>query len=86
MADLKLKAAEQQEKLAEKQSKANAALDMISNTMENANTQKQEMEILKRNTENENEQLSKRSGVYLQILLSPDLFYLQKKRHRTRIG
>ncbi|GJQ81468.1 btv [Trypoxylus dichotomus] len=60
VADLKLKAAEQQEKLAEKQSKANAALDMISNTMEHANTQKQEMEVLKRNTENENEQLVKR--------------------------
>lgn len=60
VAELKLNAAEQQEKLAEKQNKANAALDMISNTMENANTQKQEMEILKRNTENENEQLVKR--------------------------
>ncbi|KAI4463438.1 dynein heavy chain family protein [Holotrichia oblita] len=60
VADLKVKAAEQQEKLAEKQSKANAALDMISNTMEHANIQKQEMEILKRNTENENEQLVKR--------------------------
>lgn len=58
--DLKLKAAEQQEKLAEKQSKANSALDMISNTMRNANTQKQEMEVLKSETEKKNQQLIKR--------------------------
>lgn len=58
--DLKLKAEEQQIKLEEKQSKANAALDMISNTMKNANNQKQEMEVLKGDTERENEQLIKR--------------------------
>lgn len=58
--DLKVKAVEQQAKLEEKQSKANAALDMISNTMKNANNQKQEIESLKSNTEAENEQLVKR--------------------------
>ncbi|KAF2899875.1 hypothetical protein ILUMI_06311, partial [Ignelater luminosus] len=60
VAELKLKAAEQQEKLAEKQAKANAALDMISNTMKSANTQKQEMEVLKQHTEKESLQLGKR--------------------------
>lgn len=58
--DLKLKAVEQQAKLEEKQSKANSALDMISHTMKNANTQKQEIEALKSDTERENQQLMKR--------------------------
>lgn len=51
---------EQKVILAEKQSKANTALDMISATMQNANIHKQEMEILKEQTEKENEQLIKR--------------------------
>ncbi|KAJ8926444.1 hypothetical protein NQ314_021233 [Rhamnusium bicolor] len=58
--ELKKKAAEQQNKLEEKQSKANAALDMISNTMKNANSHKEEMESLKSKTEEENKQLIKR--------------------------
>lgn len=58
--DLKQKALEQQEKLAEKQSMANNALDMISNTMKNANVHKEEMESLKIRTEKENQQLIKR--------------------------
>lgn len=58
--ELKKKAAEQQEKLAEKQAKANTALDMISNTMNNANTHKEKMEVLKQQTELENQQLMKR--------------------------
>ncbi|KAJ3658130.1 hypothetical protein Zmor_009888 [Zophobas morio] len=57
VARLKQKAAEQQNKLAEKQAKANTALDMISNTMKNANTHKEEMEVLKQQTEDENRQL-----------------------------
>ncbi|XP_015834463.1 cytoplasmic dynein 2 heavy chain 1 [Tribolium castaneum] len=57
VATLKQKAAEQQNKLAEKQAKANTALDMISNTMKNANTHKEEMEVLKHKTEEENKQL-----------------------------
>ncbi|XP_060532310.1 cytoplasmic dynein 2 heavy chain 1 isoform X2 [Cylas formicarius] len=60
VAELKQKAADEQDKLAEKQSKANAALDMISKTMQNANTHKEEMESLKRKTEDENLQLMKR--------------------------
>lgn len=58
--ELKLKASEQQERLAEKQTMANSALDMISNTMRDANTQKKEMETLKKDTENENQLLEKR--------------------------
>ena len=57
VARLKQKAAEQQNKLAEKQAKANTALDMISNTMKNANTHNAEMEVLKQQTEDENRQL-----------------------------
>ncbi|RZC33069.1 cytoplasmic dynein 2 heavy chain 1 [Asbolus verrucosus] len=57
VAKLKQKAAEQQNKLAEKQAKANTALDMISNTMKNANSHKEEMEVLKHKTEGENQQL-----------------------------
>lgn len=60
VADLKVKALEQQGILAEKQSKANSALDMISSTMQNANVHKQEMEVLKEQTEKENETLIKR--------------------------
>lgn len=60
MAELKIQAMKQQENLAEKQSKANNALDMISATMKNANVHKQEMETLKMKTESENEQLMKR--------------------------
>nr|XP_022905741.1 cytoplasmic dynein 2 heavy chain 1 [Onthophagus taurus] len=58
--ELKLKASEQQSKLAEKQEMANSALDMISNTMRDANSQKKEMEILKKDTENENVMLQRR--------------------------
>lgn len=57
---LREKAVEQQDKLEEKQSKANSALDMISNTMKGANSQKEEMEILKNKTQQENVQLTKR--------------------------
>ncbi|XP_017783105.1 PREDICTED: cytoplasmic dynein 2 heavy chain 1 [Nicrophorus vespilloides] len=60
VADLKVNAAEQQVKLSEKQGKANKALDMISNTMKNANVHKEEMETLKKQTEAENIQLVKR--------------------------
>ncbi|XP_050308267.1 LOW QUALITY PROTEIN: cytoplasmic dynein 2 heavy chain 1-like [Anthonomus grandis grandis] len=62
VSELKQKAAEQQEKLAEKQSKANAALDMISNTIKGANAHKEEMQVLKAKTENENVQLVKRKA------------------------
>ncbi|KAF5283232.1 hypothetical protein FQA39_LY17379 [Lamprigera yunnana] len=60
VAELKTKAKEQQEQLSQKQEKANTALDMISSTMKNANTQKSEMEILKQQTEKESLHLNKR--------------------------
>lgn len=58
--ELKQDAVEKQTKLAEKQTKANSALDMISNTMKNANVHKDEMEHLKSKTEEESIQLNKR--------------------------
>lgn len=70
VSELKHKAAEQQEKLAEKQAKANAALDMISNTIKGANAHKEEMEVLKKKTENENVQLVKRFESLLNIIES----------------
>lgn len=54
---LKSQAAGQEDKLAEKQAKANAALQMITETMRSANAHKGEMETLKENTEKENQQL-----------------------------
>ncbi|XP_069679211.1 cytoplasmic dynein 2 heavy chain 1 isoform X2 [Periplaneta americana] len=54
---LKSQAAGQEQKLAEKQAKANSALQMITETMRNANTHKVEMESLKEQTERENLQL-----------------------------
>lgn len=58
VAQLKEDAAKQESKLAEKQSKANAALELITKTMQNASFQKTEMESLKENIEKENEALS----------------------------
>lgn len=52
---LKSEAAVQEQKLAEKQQKANLSLQMITETMKNANTQKSEMETLKEQTELESE-------------------------------
>lgn len=60
VAKLKESADEQKKKLAEKQAKANSALDMITTTMENANVHKEKMENLKQQTEKENELLMKR--------------------------
>lgn len=60
MAKLKSEATEQETKLAEKQSKATLALEMITNTMKSANTQKGEMETLKEEFERENAALSER--------------------------
>ncbi|KAJ9599677.1 hypothetical protein L9F63_026473 [Diploptera punctata] len=58
---LKSQAAVQEQKLAEKQEKANSALQMITETMRNANTHKVEMESLKDRTERENIQLMERT-------------------------
>lgn len=57
---LRENAVKQREKLSEKQAKANAALDMISSTMQNANSRKEEIESLKENTMKESQQLAKR--------------------------
>lgn len=57
VAKLKSDANKQEELLAEKQAAANNALEMITETMRNANTQKSEMESLKEHTEKENQLL-----------------------------
>nr|CAD7594423.1 unnamed protein product [Timema genevievae] len=54
---LKSEAANQEQRLAEKQAKANSALQMITETMRSANSHKTEMESLKEHTEKENQQL-----------------------------
>lgn len=54
---LKLEAAEQEKLLAEKQGKATSALEMITETMSNANVHRNQMEELKKKTEQENEML-----------------------------
>jgi dynein heavy chain 2 len=61
---LKSQAAAQEHKLAEKQTKANSALVMITETMRNANTHKVEMESLKEQTERENLQLMERYVIF----------------------
>ena len=58
VAQLKEDAAQQESKLAEKQSKANAALELITKTMQSASSQKTEMESLKGTIEKESEALS----------------------------
>lgn len=55
MDTLKLEAAEQGKLLAEKQGKATSALEMITETMSNANIQRGDMDSLKLKTEQENE-------------------------------
>lgn len=58
--ELRKEASEQQNILAEKQEKANASLNMISDTMKGANTQKEEMELLKSKIQEESIRLSER--------------------------
>ena len=60
VAKLKKEAAVQEEVLAEKQGEANQALQMITDTMKNANTQKSEMQGLKANTLKEEKTISER--------------------------
>lgn len=57
---LKSEANSQEVLLAEKQAAANNALEMITETMRSANTQKSEMESLKERTEKENKILMAR--------------------------
>lgn len=57
VSSLKQEAAEQKEKLADKQAKAAAALDQISETMKNANVHKGEMEKLKEQTVKESQMI-----------------------------
>lgn len=58
---LKLEAAEQGKLLADKQAKATAALEMITETMSNANAHRGDMDQLKMQTEKENQILQTRS-------------------------
>ncbi|XP_018025771.1 cytoplasmic dynein 2 heavy chain 1, partial [Hyalella azteca] len=58
--ELKKEASVQEKELAEKQAEANKALQLISDTMSNANAQKVEMESLKELTLKEGEKLAKR--------------------------
>lgn len=74
MDKLKSDANVQEELLAEKQAAANNALEMITETMRSANTQKSEMEVLKDNTEKENQILMARywypcSNLILNLLI-----------------
>lgn len=57
---LKLEAAEQGKLLADKQAKATAALEMITETMTNANAHRGDMDQLKIQTEKENQLLQVR--------------------------
>lgn len=57
---LKAEATEQEVRLAEKQEEANRALQLITNTMKNANDQKVQMENLKEQTLKENQIIAER--------------------------
>ena len=63
VAKLKKEAAVQEKILAEKQGEANQALQMITDTMKNANTQKSEMQDLKTNTLKEEKSIAERKKV-----------------------
>lgn len=60
MAKLKSDAGVQETKLAEKQAKANQALNMISRTMQGANTKKEQMESLRKEFQIKNDVLNER--------------------------
>ncbi|XP_069942834.1 cytoplasmic dynein 2 heavy chain 1 isoform X1 [Cherax quadricarinatus] len=60
VSELKAEAAEKEAVLAEKQSEANHALELITDTMKNANAQKVQMETLKDQTVNENKIIAER--------------------------
>lgn len=60
VSELKAVAAEKETVLAEKQSEANRALELITDTMKNANAQKVQMETLKDQTVNENKKIAER--------------------------
>lgn len=58
--ELKKEAVEQQNILEEKQAKANVSLNMISDTMKGANSQKEEMKLLKSKIQEESVELTGR--------------------------
>lgn len=60
VAKLKSDAGVQEAKLAEKQEKANQALNMISRTMQGANTKKEQMENLRKEFQVKNDFLNQR--------------------------
>ena len=57
---LKVEAGKKEAVLAEKQGEANKALQLITDTMKNANDQKSQMEALKDQTLNENKKIADR--------------------------
>lgn len=67
MAKLKSDAGLQEAKLAEKQEKANQALNMISRTMQGANTKKEQMESLRKEFQIKNDVLNQRY-IIIQII------------------
>lgn len=67
--NLKIEANKQEENLAEKQAKAAKALDLIGETMKNANIHKGKMEKLKEQTASENRTLMERYEVFEQAVL-----------------
>lgn len=64
VAKLKSDAGVQEAKLAEKQEKANQALNMISRTMQGANTKKEQMESLRKEFQVKNDALNQRYKHY----------------------
>lgn len=64
---LKSDAGVQEAKLAEKQEKANQALNMISRTMQGANTKKEQMESLRKEFQIKNNALSQRYKPWIRI-------------------
>lgn len=75
MAKLKSDAGIQEAKLAEKQEKANHALNMISSTMQGANTKKEQMESLRKEFQTKNDFLNQRR-VFMFIHLKVPTYYV----------
>lgn len=80
--ELRLDAEQQQNVLEEKQAKANASLNMISDTMKGANTQKEEMENLQFNIQEESIKLTERyfDGHSFSLLKSNITKFTEKKK------
>lgn len=68
MDNLKKEAAKQKEKMAEKQLKASSALNLIGETMRNANTHKEKMEELRKQAVLESQELTERYSEFSIVL------------------